>query len=219
MAVVTSNSVLCRGLLTNSVTQFGLKSEVSGAKVVPWRAIGSGGKMKGGFRVEVKAAVQIGGLEQVKKAKEELGIDAVSEGELREKGFLGMRKKKACLHHRAGLLFTDLEKLALGGMNVARLNMCHKTRDWHLDVIKKIKKLNEEKVFCVLIMIDNEGSQIHVLDHGAPSVKAEEGCIWLLTTQKLEYYPPFTVQASYDGFLDGIEVGDVLVIDGGMASF
>ncbi|KAK8659723.1 hypothetical protein V6N13_029917 [Hibiscus sabdariffa] len=211
MAVVTGNPIISPSLLTNRVTQFGLRSEVSGAKVVPGRAIGSGGKGKGKVRVVVKAAVQIGGLEQLKKAKEGLGFDTVSEGELREKGFLGMRKTKlVCTIGPACCSLEDLEKLALGGMNVARLNMCHNTRDWHLDVIKKIKKLNEEKGFCVSIMIDTEGSQIQLLDHGAPSsVKVE----------KLEGYPPFTVQASYDGFSEGIEVGEVLVIDGGMASF
>jgi pyruvate kinase len=68
----------------------------------------------------------------------------------------------------------DLEKLALGGMNVARLNMCHNGREWHRDVIRKIKRLNVTKGFCVSVMIDTEGSQIHVVDHGAPSsVKAE----------------------------------------------
>nr|GFD14438.1 pyruvate kinase [Tanacetum cinerariifolium] len=68
----------------------------------------------------------------------------------------------------------DLWNLAMGGMNVARLNMCHNTKEWHRDVIRNIKKLNSEKGFCVSVMIDTEGSQIHVADHGAPSsVKAE----------------------------------------------
>jgi pyruvate kinase len=52
--------------------------------------------------------------------------------------------------------------------------MCHNTREWHRDVIRKIKKLNEEKGFFVSVMIDTEGSLIHVVDHGAPSsIKAE----------------------------------------------
>ncbi|OMO73837.1 Pyruvate kinase [Corchorus capsularis] len=216
---VASDSFIVRGLITGKATKFGLKNEVFGAKVVPCRRnSGNGGKV---VRVGVKAAVQIGGLEEVKTAKQELGFDVVSEGELREKGFLGMRKTKlVCTIGPACCSMEDLEKLALGGMNVARLNMCHNKRDWHLDVIKKIKKLNEEKGFCVSVMIDTEGSQIHVLDHGAPSsVKAEEGSIWLFTAQKLEGSHPFTVQTNYEGFSQGIEVGDVIVIDGGMASF
>ncbi|GJZ35842.1 pyruvate kinase [Tanacetum coccineum] len=45
-----------------------------------------------------------------------------------------------------------------------------------IDVIRKIKNLNSEKGFCVSVMIDTEGSQIHVADHGAPSsVEAEGG--------------------------------------------
>ncbi|TYJ03316.1 hypothetical protein E1A91_A12G019200v1 [Gossypium mustelinum] len=221
MAVATSDSILARSLITDRrSTNFGLKNEVCRGKVVPCRA---GGKVKGKGkgRVEVKAVVQIGGLEEVKKAKDEMGLDVVSEEELREKGFLGMRKTKlVCTIGPACCSLQDLEKLALGGMNVARLNMCHNTRDWHRDVIKKINQLNEEKGFCVSVMIDTEGSQIHVLDHGAPSsVKAEEGSTWLFTAQKLEGSPPFAIQANYEGFSEGIEVGDELVIDGGMASF
>uniref|UniRef100_A0A5B6ZJD0 Pyruvate kinase n=1 Tax=Davidia involucrata TaxID=16924 RepID=A0A5B6ZJD0_DAVIN len=69
-------------------------------------------------------------------------------------------------------------------------------------------------------MIDTEGSQIHVVDHGAPSsVKAEDGSIWFFTTEKFEGSRQFTVQANYEGFSEGIKVGDELVIDGGMASF
>lgn len=68
----------------------------------------------------------------------------------------------------------NLEKLALGGINVARLNMCHNTMEWHQDVIRKITNLNEEKGFSVSVIIDTEGSQIQIVDHGAPSsVKAE----------------------------------------------
>ncbi|KAH1083701.1 hypothetical protein J1N35_023462 [Gossypium stocksii] len=101
----------------------------------------AGGKVKGKGkgRVEVKATVQIGCLEEVKKAKEEMGLDVVLEEELREKGFLGMRKTKlVCTIGPAYFSLQDLEKWALGGMNVARLNMCPNTRDWHRDVIKKI---------------------------------------------------------------------------------
>ncbi|KAF7836732.1 pyruvate kinase isozyme A, chloroplastic-like [Senna tora] len=150
-----------------------------------------------------------------------IGLDAVSEGELREKGFLGLRKTKlVCTIGPACCTMEDLERLALGGMNVARLNMCHGTREWHLDVIRKIKKLNEENNFSISVMIDTEGSQIHVVDHGSPSsVKVEEGSVWLFTAEQYNGSRPFTLKANYEGFSEGIEVGDELVIDGGMACF
>ena len=37
-----------------------------------------------------------------------------------------------------------LQTLAINGMNVARLNMCHGTHEWHHDVIERIRKLNKE---------------------------------------------------------------------------
>ncbi|KAJ7013309.1 hypothetical protein NC653_003105 [Populus alba x Populus x berolinensis] len=76
------------------------------------------------------------------------------------------------------------------------------------------------KGFFVSVMIDTEGSLIHVVDHGAPSsIKAEEGSVWVFTAKKFEGSRPFTVQANYEGFSEGIMVGDELVIDGGMAKF
>ncbi|KAH9314470.1 hypothetical protein KI387_023097, partial [Taxus chinensis] len=71
--------------------------------------------------------------------------------------------------------FEQLEALAMGGMNVARINMCHGTRDWHQNVMKNVRKLNQEKDYAVAIMMDIEGSEIHMgdLGGGAVSVKAE----------------------------------------------
>lgn len=182
--------------------------------------------VRSGIKLGVRATMQVG-LEEVESSQlpnsvdGNLGFDVVSEGELREKGFLGMRKTKlVCTIGPACCLLEDLENLASSGMNVARLNMCHNTWEWHRDVIRKIKRLNEEKGYCVSVMIDTEGGQIHVVDHGAPfSVKAENESIWLFTTQKFEGSRPFTVQANYEGFSEGITVGDEVVIDGGMASF
>ncbi|KAL0334978.1 UNVERIFIED_CONTAM: Pyruvate kinase isozyme A, chloroplastic [Sesamum radiatum] len=139
-------------------------------------------------RIGVQAVMQVG-VESAEVSKGSknlegfLGLDVVSEWELRAKGFLGLRKTKlVCTIGPACCSLDDLERLAMGGMNVARLNMCHNTRDWHKDVIRNIKKLNEEKGYCVSLMIDTEGSQIHVVDHG-------------------------------------INVGDEIVFDGGMATF
>ena len=37
-----------------------------------------------------------------------------------------------------------LQTLAINGMNVARLNLCHGTHEWHRDIIQRIRKLNKE---------------------------------------------------------------------------
>ncbi|CAL8176998.1 unnamed protein product [Prunus armeniaca] len=202
-----------------------LEKQVFGVPVLHHGVSCIGKKLKGKVGAGVQA-VQVG-LEEservrnLKSLERTLELDAVSERELREKGFLGLRKTKlVCTIGPACSSLEDLEKLVLGGMNVARLNMCHNTREWHRDVIRKIKKLNEEKGFSVSVMIDTEGSQIHVVDHGAPSsLKVQEDSIWLFTNEKFDGSVPFTVQANYEGFSEGIKVGDELVIDGGMARF
>ncbi|KAJ6796543.1 putative plastidial pyruvate kinase 1, chloroplastic [Iris pallida] len=149
-----------------------------------------------------------------------LAFDSVSESELRRKGFMGLRKTKlVCTVGPACSSGAALERLAEGGMTVARLNMCHGTREWHRGVIREVKRLNREKGFCVSVMIDTEGNQTHMVDLGDSSIRAEDGSIWTFTTEKFEGCRPFTIQVNFGGFSEGVMMGDELVIDGGMATF
>lgn len=104
-----------------------------------------------------------------------IDVDAVTEAELKENGFRSTRRTKlVCTIGPASCGSEQLEALAVGGMNVARINMCHGTREWHRRVIARVRKLNEEKGYAVAIMMDTEGSEIHMGDlGGAPSAKAE----------------------------------------------
>ncbi|PHT98224.1 Pyruvate kinase isozyme A, chloroplastic [Capsicum chinense] len=173
-------------------------------------------------RTAIRAVMQVEKIHSTSELNEGcLGFDVVSEREVKEKGFLGLRKTKlVCTIGPACSSLDELEKLAIAGMNVARLNMCHNTREWQQDVIRKIKKLNQEKGYSVAVMMDTEGNQIQVVDHGSSSsVKAEEDSIWYFTTEKFEGSRPFTIQANYEDFAEGVNPGDEIVIDGGMATF
>lgn len=178
MAVTTNSVHMCSHIVvaktTPKIPSFNFyENSVSGVAC-------NGRKLKRNVFCGVQAMVQVGleDSESVRKLRVlegNLELDVALERELREKGFLGLRKTKlVCTVGPACSSLEDLERLALGGMNVARLNMCHNTREWHCDVIRNIKRLNEEKGFCVSVMIDTEGSQIQVVDHGSPSsVKVE----------------------------------------------
>ncbi|PKI32629.1 hypothetical protein CRG98_046976 [Punica granatum] len=106
-------------------------------------------------------------------------------------------------------------------MNVARINMCHGTREWHKRVIERVRKLNEEKGYAVAIMMDTEGSEIHMGDlGGASSVKAEDGEIWTFSVRAFDStLPERTISVNYDGFAEDVKVGDDLLVDGGMVRF
>lgn len=149
-------------------------------------------------------------------------MDAVTEVELKENGFRSTRRTKlVCTIGPATCKAEQLEALAVGGMNVARLNMCHGTHEWHREVIKIVRRLNEEKGFAVAVMMDTEGSEIHMGDlGGAPSAKAEDGEVWTFTVRAFSSpLPEHTIIVNYDGFAEDVKVGDELLVDGGMVRF
>ncbi|XP_043713563.1 pyruvate kinase isozyme A, chloroplastic-like [Telopea speciosissima] len=224
MAAVGDSILLSREIFSKKQNDVPFKNQYFGASVLLPKTPPRLAKSRVRTLLSVRSTMQVD-LGNVTRSPElvesPLGFDLVSEVELKEKGFMGLRKTKlVCTIGPACCSLEKLERLALGGMNVARLNMCHNTQEWHRDVIRNIKRLNEEKGFCISLMIDIEGLQMHMVDHGADSsVKAEDGSIWLFTTQKFEGSRPLTVKANYEGFSEGITIGDEIVIDGGMASF
>lgn len=106
---------------------------------------------------------------------EAVEVDRVTEAELKENGFRSTRRTKiVCTIGPRTCGFDELEALAVGGMNVARINMCHGTREWHRQVIERVRRLNAEKGFAVAVMMDTQGSEIQMGDLGsAASAKAE----------------------------------------------
>ncbi|KAK7845865.1 pyruvate kinase isozyme a [Quercus suber] len=149
-------------------------------------------------------------------------VDSVTETELKENGFRSTRRTKlVCTIGPSTCGFDQLESLAVGGMNVARINMCHGTRDWHRQVIQLVRRLNEDKGYAVAIMMDTEGSEIHMGDlGGASSAKAEDGEIWTFSVRAFDStLPERTINVNYDGFAEDVKVGDDLLVDGGMVRF
>lgn len=106
-------------------------------------------------------------------------VDTRVEGELKEGGFRSLRRTKlVATIGPSCCTYEQLEALASSGVNVARLNMCHGTHEWHRQVIKNCRRLNAERGYGIAVMIDTEGSEIHMGDlGGASSAKAEVGRI------------------------------------------
>ncbi|KAK8611786.1 hypothetical protein V6N13_131827 [Hibiscus sabdariffa] len=154
---------------------------------------------------------------------EGLELDRTTEAERNENGFRSRRRTKIiCTIGPRTCKLEEIEALAVGGMNVARVNICHGTREWHRNVIRRVKQLNEEKGFAVAVMMDTEGSEIHMDDlNGAESTKAEDGQIWTFTVRAFDppLRPERTVTVNYDGFAEDVKVGDELLVDGGMVRF
>ena len=61
-------------------------------------------------------------------------------------GFRSTRRTKIICTIGPGSSSSEmLQTLAEQGMNVARLNMGHGTREWHKNLIERIRKLNNDK--------------------------------------------------------------------------
>ncbi|KAM7254310.1 hypothetical protein ACFE04_031992 [Oxalis oulophora] len=149
-------------------------------------------------------------------------VDKATETELIENGFTNTRRTKiVCTIGPRTCELVELEALAVGGMNVARINMSHNTREWHSEVIERIKRLNCERGFAVAVMMDTQGTEINMGDlGGAESAKAEDGEFWTFSVRAFDSpLPERTITVNYDGFAEDVRVGDELLVDGGMVRF
>ncbi|KAK2079062.1 hypothetical protein QBZ16_002752 [Prototheca wickerhamii] len=150
----------------------------------------------------------------------EIEVDPVLEQELSSNGFRSTRRTKLVVTIGPACESKEmLDMLASNGMNVARLNMSHGSHDWHRTIIDRIRSLNAEKGYSVAIMMDTQGSEVHINELAAP-FKAEAGQEMVLTVRgdAARSGPGNVFSVSYDAFAEDVQIGDEVVIDGGMVS-
>ncbi|KAF4354882.1 hypothetical protein CsatB_004477 [Cannabis sativa] len=108
-------------------------------------------------------------------------------------------------------------KLAETGMNVARLNMSHGDHSSHQKTIDLVKEYNsqfDDKV--VAIMLDTKGPEVRSGDLPQP-IMLKEGQEFNFTIKR-GVSTENTVSVNYDDFVTDVEIGDILLVDGGMMS-
>ncbi|KAL9999177.1 putative pyruvate kinase [Helianthus debilis subsp. tardiflorus] len=108
-------------------------------------------------------------------------------------------------------------KLAETGMNVARLNMSHGDHASHQETINLVKEYNaqfNEKV--IAIMLDTKGPEVRSGDVPKP-IFLQEGQEFNFTIKR-GVSTNDTVSVNYDDFINDVDPGDILLVDGGMMS-
>jgi pyruvate kinase len=108
-----------------------------------------------------------------------------------------------------------LKTLILKGMNIARLNMSHGDHAWHGQVINHLKRLNRKENRAVAILMDTKGPEIRTGDVN-PDIPLEIGDSLTFTIRREAILEAHCVEVSYDGFIDDVAVGDIILVDGGM---
>ncbi|CAI5531511.1 unnamed protein product [Closterium sp. Naga37s-1] len=115
-----------------------------------------------------------------------------------------------------------LWKLAETGMNVVRLNMSHGDHQSHRRVVDLVREYNKGQASqgagnVLAIMLDTKGPEVRSGDLPQP-IELEPGESFTFTIRR-GVGSHRTVSVNYDGFIDDVDVDDIILVDGGMMSF
>ena len=108
-----------------------------------------------------------------------------------------------------------LRKLIEAGMDVARLNFSHGSRDSHLDTIRNLQELSKELVKPVAVLQDLQGIKIRTgsLEDGRP-VELATGERFVITTRPITGNQK-RASTSYEALSRDVESGDRIFISDG----
>lgn len=109
-------------------------------------------------------------------------------------------------------------QLADSGMNVARLNMSHGDHASHGAVVDLVREYNATTTGPhVAVLLDTKGPEVRSGDLPEPIV-IKQGDKFTFTTQPGADGRNGRIGINYDGFVDDVSVGDILLVDGGIQS-
>jgi len=108
-----------------------------------------------------------------------------------------------------------IEKLALCGMNIARLNMSHGDHKFHGDIIKKIKNINRKLKNPIAILLDTQGPEIRTGDVNA-ELDLKIGEIFTFHIIPGLESEAKSVFVNYSDIVNDLKEGDKVTVDNGL---
>ena len=106
-----------------------------------------------------------------------------------------------------------LRQLILSGMDVARVNQSHGTHDYHRDVIRKVRELNQELGTHVAILLDLQGPKIRIGPLDSP-IPVKPGDVLTFCTAIKEKQGDL-IPVQYQSFGTDVKPGDMVLVDDG----
>lgn len=164
-----------------------------------------------GESVYLTPLTQIQGDTAILRSRDDDGASSV---------FLPRKTKLICTIGPSCCDFETLKALAERGMNVARLNMSHGSHEWHSSVIDTIRRINADLGYSVAIMVDTEGgSEVHLKGlKELVNVKEGQEVVMSIRESATTSEDVLQIQVNFEGFPRDCQSGDILMIDGGMAT-
>lgn len=107
-----------------------------------------------------------------------------------------------------------IEKLALAGVNIARLNFSHETQENHLERIKTIKEVNKNLGSNLAILIDTKGPEIRCGVMENDGVEFDKGdVVTIVQEEVLGNKERFTIDVKE--MYEDVVAGNTLLVDDG----
>jgi pyruvate kinase len=127
-----------------------------------------------------------------------------------------MRKTKIiCTLGPATKDVATMRQLVEQGADVFRLNMSHAEHAWVREVVPQIRKLAEEARRAVGILLDTQGPAIRTGDLKT-ELHLKPGDILEFTVRGAKSEEKYSVDVNYEGLINDISVGDIVLVDNGM---
>jgi pyruvate kinase len=108
-----------------------------------------------------------------------------------------------------------LRGLLSAGADVFRLNMSHARHEWVREIVPRIRQIAAEIPRPVAILLDTQGPAIRTGELKS-NLELKPGDILEFTVRGAKSEEKYSVDVNYEGLVDDISVGDVVLVDNGV---
>ncbi len=130
-----------------------------------------------------------------------------------------MRKTKiVCTLGPASTTYDQIKKMALAGMNVARINMSHGLYEEHQAKIDTVKKVRRSLGLPIPIMIDTKGPEIRIGTFENGQIEVHEGMAFDFVNDGSEGNDK-QVNITYKDLYKDVAVGNQILLNDGLLAF
>src|SRR5438045_3632426 len=108
-----------------------------------------------------------------------------------------------------------LRELLDAGADIFRLNMSHAKHEWVREIVPRIRRIAKEMECAVAILLDTQGPAIRTGELKS-NLKLKPGDILEFTVRGAKSEEKYSVDVNYEGLVNDISVGDVVLVDNGV---